>query len=256
MDRNNIRICAVVPTYCNAGTLGDVLRRIAAYIPDIVAVDDGSTDATDAVLGEAAVELGAAGIRLTVVRHAGNRGKGRALRTGFRKAAELGFTHVITIDSDGQHFPEDIPFFTEAVLRQPKAIIIGSRNIQSENMPGKNTFANKFSNFWFMVQTARRLEDTQTGFRAYPLAGVRGTALMTSRYEAELELLVFSAWAGTEIIPVPIRVYYPPEGERITHFRPFADFARISILNTILCMLALVYGMPSVLFHKIFKRKS
>lgn len=256
MENNVSGICVVVPTYCNAGTLWNVLRRIAVHVGDIIVVNDGSKDETCRVLDEAACELAASGTNLTVVHHDRNRGKGQALRTGFRAAAEAGFTHVLTIDSDGQHFPEDIPLFLEAIRRHPEAIIIGSRNIQSENMPGKNTFANKFSNFWFMLQTGKKLADTQTGFRAYPLAEVRGTSLMTSRYEAELELLVFSAWCGTDIVPIPIRVYYPPEDERVTHFRPFADFARISVLNTFLCIGAAVYGLPSILLRKLFHCKS
>ena len=147
MKSSDVRICAVVPTYQNAGTLSDVLGRISAQLTDIIVVDDGSTDATREVLD--AMEKGAlwpertgrTGARLHVVRHIRNRGKGHALKSGFRKAAEEGFTHVITIDSDGQHFPEDIPLFLDAVRQHPQAIIIGSRNIRSENMPGKNTFA-------------------------------------------------------------------------------------------------------------------
>lgn len=118
-------------------------------------------------------------------------------------------------------------------------------------MPGGNTFANKFSNFWFTVQTFKRLPDTQTGYRLYPLHKLSGTRLITSRYEAELELLVFAAWRGVELVSVPVRVYYPPEGERVTHFRPTADFARISVLNTVLCFLAVVYGWPRMLFQRL-----
>lgn len=102
-------------------------------------------------------------------------------------------------------------------------------------MPGTNTFANKFSNFWFAVQTGIRLPDTQTGMRIYPLQRLHGLSLLTSRYEAELELLVFAAWSNEKIIPVPVRVYYPSAEERISHFRPAYDFTRISILNTFLC---------------------
>ena len=101
-------------------------------------------------------------------------------------------------------------------------MLVGSRNLRMENMPGGNTFANKFSNFWFRLQTG-----------------------VTYRYEAELELLVFQCWKGIRMLPVGINVYYPPEGERVTHFRPFRDFFRISVLNTVLCVLALFYGLPS-----------
>ena len=127
-------------------------------------------------------------------------------------------------------------------------MIVGSRNLKQDNMPGKNTFANKFSNFWFRVQTGIDLPDTQTGYRLYPLKNMPCLALLTYRYEAELELLVFSAWRGTDLVPIKVNVIYPED--RVTHFRPFWDFFRITVLNTILCIVALVYGWPSRLLRK------
>ena len=239
------RICVVVPTYNNGGTIATVLRRIAAIAPHIIVVVDGSTDDTREQLSRLS------DISLTVVDDRRNRGKGHALVAGFRKAREEGFDYALTIDSDGQHFPEDIPLFVEAIERCPNALVVGARNLQEENMPGGNTFANKFSNFWFTVQTGIRLPDTQTGFRLYPLHWLSGLRFITSRYEAELELLVLAAWRGVELESVPVRVYYPPEGERVTHFRPVADFARISVLNTLLCGLAVVYGWPRILLRKL-----
>jgi hypothetical protein len=100
------------------------------------------------------------------------------------------------------------------------------------------------------------LEDTQSGYRLYPLEAINLRWPITPRYEAELELLVFSAWRGVPVVSVPVRVYYPPEGERVSHFRPFWDFFRISVLNTILCLVAIVYGWPSRLIHKLFKPKN
>ena len=88
------------------------------------------------------------------------------------------------------------------------------------------------------------LKDTQTGYRLYPLRKLHGLSLLTSRYEAELELLVFSSWHGVDIISEEVSVYYPPREERVSHFRPVADFTRISVLNTILCVLAIVYALP------------
>jgi hypothetical protein len=84
---------------------------------------------------------------------------------------------------------------------------------------------------------------------------MNGLRPMSSRYEAELEMLVRAAWKGIRILPVPTRVYYPPEGERVTHFRPGKDFFRISALNTLLTLLAIVYGYPSLFFHYLFNRK-
>ena len=118
-------------------------------------------------------------------------------------------------------------------------------------MPRQNTFANRFSNFWFRLQTAQKLDDTQSGFRIYPLESLYGMRLVTSRYEAELELLVFAAWHGVSVKGVPVRVWYAPEGERVSHFRPFWDFFRISVLNTILCFGALLVGLPLAVLRKI-----
>jgi hypothetical protein len=82
----------------------------------------------------------------------------------------------------------------------------------------------------------------------YPLEDLPSLKLLTARYEAELTLLVFSAWKGLKLVPVPVRVYYPEN--RVSHFRPFADFFRISVLNTVLCVLALVYGYPRMLLGR------
>ena len=131
---------------------------------------------------------------------------------------------------------------------------MGERGTGHLNMPRGNTMANKFSNFWFTVQTGIQLNDTQTGFRLYPLKRLRWLGITTSRYEAELEMLVFAAWHGIEIVPVKVRVYYPPQGERVTHFRPWADFGRISLLNVALCFGAVVYGWPMRLYRKIKNR--
>ena len=137
-----MRLCAVVPTYNNAGTLEDVLMRTYRVLPDIIVVNDGSTDDTQR-------RLAASPIPVTVVELAENRGKGYALREGFRKARACGYTHALTIDSDGQHYPEDIPLLAQEALLHPEAFIIGSRPLKNKNMPQANTFANKFSNFWF-----------------------------------------------------------------------------------------------------------
>jgi len=237
------KLCVIIPTYNNATTIASVVEDVWAHSRDIIVVCDGPTDGTlDKLLG--------CGHPITVVAYPKNKGKGHALRIGFEKAMEMGFTHAITIDADGQHFASDIPAFIERMSQQPKAIIVGSRNLDEKNMPRGNTFANKFSNFWFHLQTGIRLDDTQSGYRLYPLGSLHGLKLITSRYEAELELLVFAAWRGTNIISLPVRVYYPPAEERVTHFRPIYDFARISLLNVILCIGAVVYGLPMRLIRR------
>ena len=234
--------CVIIPTYNNAGTVLDVITRALAQNLPVVVVDDGCTDGTAAQLAEAALPV-------TVLTHPCNRGKGIALRTGLEYARKNGFRYAVTLDADGQHFPEDLPLFLAAIDGHPGALVLGSRDLTADNMPGGNTFANRFSNFWFRIQTARRIPDTQTGYRAYPLASLPSLKLLTARYEAELTLLVFSAWKGVELVPVPIRVCYPED--RVSSFRPFRDFFRISVLNTLLCILAVVYGYPRMLLAKL-----
>jgi len=242
----DIKYCAVIPTFENANTVPDVVRRTLMVCPDVIVVDDGSTDGTAERLS---------GLPVTIITHSVNRGKGCALITGFKAAAERGFTHVITLDADAQHFPEDIPLMTAASAQEPDSIIVGCRNLTSNNMPRQNTFANRFSNFWFRLQTGQRLDDTQSGYRVYPLDSLHGTGLVTSKYEAELELMVFAAWNGVTMKGVPVRVWYAPAGERVSHFRPFMDFFRISVLNTILCFGAILYGLPMWLIRKVQKRR-
>ena len=241
------RIGVVIATYDNAGTIANVVRRVEAITRDIIVVDDGCTDNTLALLQQLDVPP-------HIVTYKPNRGKGHALVQGFKKAMQLGWDYVITLDSDGQHFPEDLPQLVAAWTQHKDALIVGERSTGHLNMPRGNTMANKFSNFWFTVQTGIQLNDTQTGFRLYPLKRLRWLGITTSRYEAELEMLVFAAWHGIEIVPVKVRVYYPPQGERVTHFRPWADFGRISLLNVALCFGAVVYGWPMRLYRKIKNR--
>jgi glycosyltransferase involved in cell wall biosynthesis len=230
-------ICAVIPTYNNVGTVADMVRGVLRQGLPVLVVDDGSDDGTAEKLE---------GLDIKVLRHPRNLGKGRALRTGLEAARKAGFRFALTIDADGQHDPADIPALVAAAGE--RTLVVGSRNIAAEGMSSGSTFANRFSNFWFTVQTGRKLPDTQTGFRVYPLEDLPSLRLLTARYEAELTLLVFSAWKNLRLVPVPVRVYYPED--RVSHFRPFADFFRISVLNTVLCVAALVYGYPRMLLGR------
>lgn len=233
---NDRGICVVIPTYNNEGTITAVVQATLQECRDVIVVNDGSTDGTRNILH------GMEGI--TLVEYAENRGKGYALKCGFRRALQMGFAYAITLDGDGQHYPDDIALFLKANQQHPGALILGSRQMDGIERSLGSRFANEFSNFWFYVQTGRRLADTQTGYRLYPLKKLHGLELLTSRYEAELELLVQASWHGVEIVPINIKVYYPPLAERVSHFRPIRDFARISVLNTVLCFLAVVYGLP------------
>ncbi|MBQ6872304.1 MAG: DUF2062 domain-containing protein [Bacteroidales bacterium] len=229
-------ICVLIPTYNNAATVGKVIEESKLYCKDIFVVNDGSTDNTTAVLES--IE------GINVISYMPNRGKGHALQCGLNKARKCGFDYCITLDADGQHYPSEIPKFIEAIGKTPGSLIIGARNLNAENMPGKNTFANKFSNFWFKVETWQTLHDTQSGFRLYPLKEIEEIKLFTGMYEFELEIIVKAAWRGIKVMNIPIKVYYPPAGERVSHFKPLRDFTRISLLNTFLVLVALLWYYP------------
>ena len=240
-------VCAVIPTYQNAKTLLKVVADVHRVVDTVFVVDDGSNDGTATLLDKATGNERPE----KVLTHPKNCGKGAALKTGLTYARQQGFRYAVTVDADGQHRADDIPALLKAVEEEPDALVIGSRGLQHENMPAKSTFANRFSNFWFALQTLQRLPDTQSGLRVYPLRRLHGLRWMSARYEAELTLLVFSAWAGVKLLPVPVSVYYPPRDQRVTHFRPGRDFTRISVLNTLLCFLMVVYGWPRIFCRQI-----
>jgi Glycosyltransferases involved in cell wall biogenesis len=239
-----LNVVVVVPTYNNDRYLETVIEALLALTSDVIVVNDGSTDTTADILQKQAG-------RLTLVSYPHNKGKGFALRTGFQKALALGFDYALTMDSDSQHKVANIVDFLNELEQHPGSLIVGSRLLQQPNMPERNTFANKFSNFWFRIQTGISFPDTQSGFRVYPLHALKKMRFITSRYETELEMLVRAAWEGIELRAIPIDVYYPPEGERISHFHPYRDFMRISLLNTVLTFAAMVYGYPKILSKKL-----
>ena len=230
-------ICVIIPTYNNVQTIREVVERSLVYCMDVIVVSDGCTDGTTEILRSID--------GITLVEYPTNMGKGYALKQGFQKALSMGFAYAITLDADGQHYPENIPDFLKANQKYPGTLIVGQRNLEGVVRSKGSSFANKFSNFWFFVQTGCNLKDTQTGYRLYPLKKLHGLSFLTSRYEAELELMVFASWNGVKLKSIPIDVFYPKPEDRVSHFRPVADFARISVLNTVLCVLAIVYGWPA-----------
>ena len=240
-----LRCCVIVPTYNNDSTLLFVLNAVHSLTAQIIVVNDGSTDSTSTLL--APYEQ-----LFSVCTCPKNAGKGIALQVGFEKALKEGYNYAITIDSDGQHFAEDIISFIEQIEKKPQTLLVGARNLQEKNMPKKNTFGNKFSNFWFWFATGIKLPDTQSGFRLYPLDLIKGIHFFTSKFEFELEVLVKSAWQGVTILPVPIKIFYAKGHDRVSHFRPGADFIRISFLNIYLVSLALIWHHPKLVIRKLF----
>jgi len=215
-------ICLVIPVFNHALTLGQVARAAKAHFPLIV-VNDGSSD------GAAAILAGASDI--DVVTFPRNLGKGAALRSGFARARTLGFTHAISLDADGQHSAAEIPRFAAACRARPEALVIGVRDLAKERAPRRRRVSNWLSSFWFRVETGLSLVDTQCGYRAYPLAAIRRLDARGQRYGYELDVMVKAAWAGVPLFPLAVSADYLLPTSRLSHFRPWRDFALISLLH-------------------------
>lgn len=246
-QKNCPNYCVLIPTYNNERTLKRVIDGVLEQTEHVIIINDGSTDTTSEILKNYSY--------VKQIHLPKNKGKGNALREGFKKAIALEFDYAITIDSDGQHFPEDIPVFLE-VLKNSKTsnlLLIGARNMAQDSVPKKSSFGNKFSNFWFWFMTTLKLQDTQSGFRLYPLEAIKNLKLRTNKFEFEIEVIVKAAWSGALVQNVPIKVLYD-ETERVSHFRPFKDFTRISILNLYFVFVTLFYIKPRDLYRK-YKKK-
>lgn len=231
-----LRCCVLIPTYNNSTTIAKVLSDVLEYTDDVCVVNDGSTDNTLDILSQFP--------QIKLLSYPNNVGKGWALRKGFEFALSNGYDYTITLDSDGQHFADDLPVMLDALDKNRNAIIIGARNMNQSSVPGKSSFGNKFSNFWFTLETGISVPDTQSGYRVYPVKALEPLHFFTRKYEFEIEVIVRGAWSGLHVIAVPVKVYYPPAEERITHFRPFKDFSRISVLNTVLVFWTFAYIKP------------
>ncbi len=243
----SLKICVIIPTYNNERTLKRVIDGVLDITDDLIVINDGATDSTSRILKKYT--------DITQIYLPKNKGKGNALRVGFKKAEELGYEFSITIDSDGQHYPEDIAVFVNQLEFETNKnlLLIGSRNMNQEAVPGGSSFGNKFSNFWYKVETGIQLKDTQSGFRLYPLKELNKIKFYTTKFEFEIENIVKAAWKGIIVKNVPVKVLYD-EQERVSHFRPFKDFARISLLNTWLVLVAFIYIKPRDLIRKLRKK--
>ena len=240
------KCCVIIPTYNNHQTIEQVINDVLAYTDQVVVVNDGSTDNTSEILSKFS--------QIDIVSYPKNKGKGYALRQGFKFAWSKNYEYAITIDSDGQHFATDLPKFVEAIEENPNAIIIGNRNMEQEGIPGKSSFGNRFSNFWFKFETGIKMPDTQSGYRLYPLKPISKMFFFTRKYEFEIEIIVRAAWKGVDVTDVPIQIYYAPVETRVSHFRPFRDFSRVSILNTFLVIYALLIVKPFEFIRKLNKK--
>lgn len=244
----DLNCCILIPTYNNEKTLAGVLQDLLIYTSNLLVVNDGSTDSTVDILKEFP--------QIEIHHFEKNQGKGEALKKGFKYAENLGYEYAISIDSDGQHYPDDLDVFLRE-LENKKAgtelLLVGDRNMGQEGIPGTSTLGNKFSSFWYLVVTGIQLSDTQSGYRLYPLKVVNKTTLYTKKFELEIEVIVKAAWRKVQVKNIPIKVFYEKEN-RVTHFRPFRDIARISILYTWFVIVSFFFIHPRNSYNDFRKK--
>ena len=231
----------VIPVYNHASTLRQVVLESMPYAPVLV-VDDGSTDLAVGSYSPSSLKIMSEdafsenhplyALPVYYLRHNQNKGKGSAIMTATSAAQTLGKTHIITLDADAQHYPDDIPLFLEAIAANPMTLFVGKRNFAAANVPAPSRLGRWFSNFWLRVHTGVDLGDSQSGFRAYSLEMLNALTLAEARYSFETEVLVRAAWAGFSLGDIPVRVYYQMSDKRISHFHPIRDNFRLTMLNT------------------------
>jgi len=204
----------VIPVY-NSPYIDEVVQSVVDYGYKVIVVDDGSDS-------EVCINLK----DVEVLRHTQNMGKGEAILTGAKRAKELGFEYFVTFDADKQHLASEISKLLQAY--RDNVIVIGNRDFSNENVPDSSKFGRKFSNFWVYLETFKKLEDTQSGFRVYPIS-ILELNIKNKRFDFEIEVLALHSYRGGDIIDVDVACYYPPQDQRVSHFDKVNDNIRLSL---------------------------
>jgi len=225
------KVLVVIPVYNHSSSIRDVVCRCLKYHPDVLVVDDGSEQDVGAVLAD---------LDITIIRHERNRGKGQAILTAADYARDHNKTHIITLDADGQHYPEQIPEFITAANDHPEAIILGVRNFNSSGAPFSSRFGRAFGNFWVRIQTGVKVRDIQSGYRMYPVFVLNNLKYLFHTYAFEDEVIVRGLWAGVPVKEIAVKVYYPAHANRISHFCKFRDNLKLTVLNTYLTFRSII----------------
>jgi len=212
-----LRIAAAIPAFDAAASIGEVVRRTRALVPDVLVVDDGSSDGTGA-------KAEAAGAR--VCTHERNLGKGAALRTAFDDLFGRGVEAVITLDADGQHLPEEIPHLLR-LASEGADLVIGTREHLFDAMSLMRRTSNRLSSRAISFAAGRELADVQSGFRLYTRRVISGIGFPESRFDAESAVVVRAARAGYRIAVVPVALGFA-DGRTTSHYRPVVDSLRIA----------------------------
>lgn len=223
MYRANAKAVVVIPAYNEAATIRELVEAALKIVPDVVVVDDGSTDSTADQLH---------GVPVTLLRNGRNIGKAASLWKGFDQALANGAQFVVTLDGDGQHNPDDMPRLLNVAERSPQCIVIGARLHDKKNFPARRYYANQFARFWISWAAGYPIADTQSGFRVYPaslFSKITRRDVAWNGFVFESEVLIEAGAHGMQSIAVAIPGIYPKQA-RPSHFRPVMDIARIVVM--------------------------
>ncbi len=218
-----IRLCAIIPCFDAATTVGEVVAATLAQVERVIVVDDGSSDGGAGLAAAAGAE---------VVRHATNLGKGAALRSGLERARQEGFSHVVTLDADGQHLAGEIAILGTAARRHPRSIVLGIRaRGDDRDIAARNRFGNAFADWWVGLAAGLRLADSQSGFRIYPIAETLALDATAERFAWESEILILAGRRGLPVLQREVETWYPPAALRRSHYEPWRD--TVAIIATV-----------------------
>lgn len=220
-DRPDLdRFVVIIPLYNHSDKVADVIRGVLDCGLPVIVVDDGSTDTSFERIQHIQ--------GITLLRHPENKGKGAALITGMTAAAGR-YEWAVTIDADGQHDPQDISELIAAIPENQRSIILGRRRgMNAPDVLWTSRYGRKFSDFWILLSGGGSLQDSQSGFRIYPLPETLHLNVKSGGYQFEIEVLVKAAWHKIPVVEAPVRVYYQPGEKRVSHFRPLIDFLKNS----------------------------
>ena len=240
----------VIPVYRHGSTLETVVKGLLPYELPIIVVDDGNDAENKAYISAVAEKYPL----VTLVTRQKNGGKGRAMIDGIYKAAEMGLSHILQIDSDGQHDINQVEHFIEKSKENPKAVICACPQYDAD-APKKRVKGRVVANGWIHIVTlSKSIEDGMIGFRIYPVDAfikmLKRTLYIDSRMGFDIDVLVRLFWQGLPVISEPVKVFYPADG--ISNFNYVTDTLRISGTYTRLCI-GLIFRFPVLLFRKIKK---
>jgi len=212
-----MKIPVVIPVY-NSPYIDEVVKDVQSLGYEIIVVDDGSNEP---------IEFDLNGVE--VIQHQINMGKGEAILSGAKRVKELGYDAFVTFDGDKQHLSSQISKLIANY--KDNTIVIGNRDFEVENVPDSSKFGRKFSNFWMFLETFKKLGDTQSGLRIYPVS-ILDMNLKNKRFDFEIEVLALHSYRGGDIIDVTVDCFYPPQEERISHFDKIKDNIRLTKIHT------------------------